>query len=109
MSSPIRKTRGSRGISSRRPSDIACRYVFVANLSSQFISTVVRCVQLVGFSVDAGDGLRRIRLRALVGPLHGLVQQPLDLDDDLVVCLLGQHIFLLQPASVALDLILSSA
>src|SRR5213078_2156677 len=40
-------------------------------------STVVGCVQLVGLSVDAGDGLSGIRLGTLVGALHGLVQQPL--------------------------------
>src|SRR4051794_27222316 len=105
MSSPIRKTRSSRRISSRRPSEMACRYVFVAN---GVPSLVVGGVELFRLGVDAFERRRRVGERALLGPLRGLVQEALHLDVDLVLEALVEDAVLLEPATVALDRVLAA-
>src|SRR5579871_5497244 len=105
MSSPIKKTRESRRISSRRPSEIACRYVLVAN--SPRLS-VVGGVELFRLGVDAVHELAGIGQRAVLGPLDGVVQQPLHLDADLILGRLVEQPLGLEPAPVSLDRILAT-
>src|SRR5580692_6198409 len=63
MSSPSRKTLGSRSISSQRPARMASRYV--VDMSS-------------GFLVHAVQQARWVGVRTLLGPFHRLVDFPQD-------------------------------
>src|SRR5690242_12480111 len=104
-SSPMTKTRSSRRISSRRPSEMACRYVFTATPLQSSASVacrvslqpsdarallVVRGVELLGLGPDAVGDRLGVRQRARLGPLDRVVELPLDLDLDLLVTLGGE-------------------
>src|SRR5581483_9672345 len=100
-SSPSTNTRGSRRISWRNPSEIACRYVFSG--IARRPSPVVRRVELVRRGEHAVEQGGRVRQRRGLGALHRLVDQPLHPGGELALALVREHAVLVQPAAEALD------
>src|SRR4051812_24518766 len=96
MSSPSRNTRGSRRISMRSPSEIACKYVSCA-------ISVMQRDQIVGRGVDAVVDRGRVGLRRVLRTTEGLVQQLLHAARDPILLLVGQLRVVAQPGAVALD------
>src|SRR4051794_30248727 len=89
-SSPMTNTRSSRRISSRRPSEMACRYVFTATPPRSSRSLVMRRVELLRARPHALERLVRLGQRARLGALDRLVQGALGLDRDLLVALVRE-------------------
>src|SRR5437588_587516 len=92
------KTRLSRRISSRSPSEIAWRYVFSATAL-----LVVRGVEVLGARVDALQEVARLGERRLLGPPERVVQELLDVASDLLFLVVVEVGVLAQPGSEALD------
>src|SRR3954454_15735638 len=94
------KTRLSRCISERSPSEIACRYVLTA-ISRSLL--VVGSLEVFRSGVHAVEERVEVRHRAFVGALHRVVQNLLHLSADLVLFLVRELRVLAEPGAVALE------